>query len=136
MLVEQKAFEQAKKIVCQETLLTDHKNLAYKHFNTARVILQCIILEDYAPKLICIPGNTTVVANMLSHQDDKNGSKQSSADKELFLLAKALTANNIKDLRNKELNSLSEKPDDITIVECYVDDEDKAAPPHIYPLKT
>eukprot|EP00957_Ditylum_brightwellii_P203619 15335482-Ditylum_brightwellii.AAC.1 len=52
----------------------------------------------------------------------------------MFLLAKALTINTIKNLEDEELNSFPENPDDATIVECYIDKEDNAVPLHSYPL--
>eukprot|EP00957_Ditylum_brightwellii_P017198 1296319-Ditylum_brightwellii.AAC.1 len=119
----------------QIRVYTNHKNLTYKNFNTARVIQWHMILEDFVSKLIYIPGNTNIVAKMLSYLDNNNGSKVSSADNELFLLANALTANDMKDLENKEINSFSEEPDDVTIAECCIDKEDSAVPLHIYPLK-
>eukprot|EP00957_Ditylum_brightwellii_P165321 12587643-Ditylum_brightwellii.AAC.1 len=94
----------------------------------------CIILEDYVPELIYIPGNTNVVADMLRCLDNNNSSKSLSIDNKLFLLAKALTTNNIKELGNKEINLLSEESDDITIVEYYIDKEDSTISLHSYPL--
>eukprot|EP00957_Ditylum_brightwellii_P210747 15365347-Ditylum_brightwellii.AAC.1 len=113
---------------------TNHKNIMYKNFNTARFIQWHMILEDHMPKLIYIPGDTNSVADMLSCLDNNNGSKLLSTDNKSFLLVKALMANNTKDLRNKEINSLSEKPDNVMIAEYYIDNEDKLVPPHIYPL--
>eukprot|EP00957_Ditylum_brightwellii_P020818 1569864-Ditylum_brightwellii.AAC.1 len=107
----------------QIRVYTDHKNLAYKNFNTKIVIQWCMILEDYNPELIYIPGNTNVVDNTLSCLVKDNGSKPSSTDNELFLLAKSSMINNIKDLRNEELKLFSEKSDDVMIAECYVDNE-------------
>eukprot|EP00957_Ditylum_brightwellii_P015000 1130720-Ditylum_brightwellii.AAC.1 len=65
---------------------------------------------------------------MLSCLNKDNGSKPSSTDNDML-------ANNIKDLKNKELNSFSEKPDDVMIAVCYVDKGDNAVPPHSFPLK-
>ena len=45
---------------------TDHKNLTYKTFNTERVMRWRLILEEYGPELIYIPGNKNIVANALS----------------------------------------------------------------------
>eukprot|EP00957_Ditylum_brightwellii_P119023 9078292-Ditylum_brightwellii.AAC.1 len=52
----------------------------------------------------------------------------------MFLLAKALNDNSIKDIENKELNSFQEKPNDITIAECYIYKEDNTVTPYSYPL--
>eukprot|EP00957_Ditylum_brightwellii_P177203 13499324-Ditylum_brightwellii.AAC.1 len=41
-------------------------------------------------------------------------------------------ANDIKDIESKEINSTSEKSDDITIAECYIDEEEGSVPLYIY----
>eukprot|EP00957_Ditylum_brightwellii_P049471 3753106-Ditylum_brightwellii.AAC.1 len=84
----------------QIRVYTNHKNQTYKNFKTARVIQWCMILEDDAPKLIYIPGNTNVIANILSHLDNNNGSKP------------------------------SKKPDDVAIIEYFIDDKEAAVPLH------
>eukprot|EP00957_Ditylum_brightwellii_P142871 10886127-Ditylum_brightwellii.AAC.1 len=43
-------------------------------------------------------------------------------------------ANDIKDFKSEETKLCSEKLDDIMIAECYIDEEEGAIPPHIYPL--
>eukprot|EP00957_Ditylum_brightwellii_P078866 5997087-Ditylum_brightwellii.AAC.1 len=63
----------------QIKVYTDHKNLMYKNFNTARVIRWRMILEDYAPELIYIPGNTNVVVDSLSCLGKDNGSQLPSS---------------------------------------------------------
>eukprot|EP00957_Ditylum_brightwellii_P082960 6307148-Ditylum_brightwellii.AAC.1 len=50
----------------QIRVYTDHKNLMYKNFNTARVIQWHMTLEDYMLELIYIPGKTNVVVDLLS----------------------------------------------------------------------
>ena len=40
----------------QITVYTDYKNLTYKNFNTERVILWRLILEDFGPELKYIKG--------------------------------------------------------------------------------
>ena len=45
---------------------TDHKNLTNKTFNTERVMRWRLILEEYRPELIYIPGNKNIFANTLS----------------------------------------------------------------------
>eukprot|EP00957_Ditylum_brightwellii_P190822 14527246-Ditylum_brightwellii.AAC.1 len=62
-----------------------------------------MIIEDFAPELIHIPGNMNIIANILSHLNKSNGSKPSDTDNKMFLLAKALMANNMKNLENNEL---------------------------------
>ena len=50
----------------QITVYTDHKNLTYKHFNTERVMLWRLILEEFGPELKYIKGENNIVANALS----------------------------------------------------------------------
>ena len=45
---------------------TDHRNLTYKNFNTARVMRWRLAIEEYAPELIYIKGEKNVVADALS----------------------------------------------------------------------
>ena len=45
---------------------TDHKNLTYKVFNTARVMRWRLILEEYRPDLQHLKGDKNVVADALS----------------------------------------------------------------------
>eukprot|EP00957_Ditylum_brightwellii_P046938 3562363-Ditylum_brightwellii.AAC.1 len=42
-------------------------------------------------------------------------------------------ANGIKDLKKEEIYLFLEKPDDIMIAKCYIDEERGAMPLHIYP---
>eukprot|EP00957_Ditylum_brightwellii_P063428 4814395-Ditylum_brightwellii.AAC.1 len=58
------------------------------------------------PEFINISGNMNVVADILSHLNKNNGPKLLDTDNKVFLLAKALTANSIKNLGNKELKML------------------------------
>jgi RNase H-like domain found in reverse transcriptase len=45
---------------------TDHQYLTYKNFNTERVIRWRLILEEYGPEIIYVPGYTIVIADALS----------------------------------------------------------------------
>ena len=47
-------------------VFTDHKNLTCKNFNTDRVIRWRLVLEEYSPELIYVPGESNVVADALS----------------------------------------------------------------------
>ena len=47
----------------QITVYTDHKNLAYKSFNTERVMRWRLILEEFGPELKYIKGENNVVAD-------------------------------------------------------------------------
>ena len=46
-------------------IYTDHKNLTCKNFNTYRVLLWRIILEEYSPEIAYIPGGKNIVADAL-----------------------------------------------------------------------
>ena len=48
---------------------TDHKNLTYKIFNLDQVIQWRLILEEYSPELIYIPGSKNIAADVLSRLD-------------------------------------------------------------------
>eukprot|EP00957_Ditylum_brightwellii_P200233 15264367-Ditylum_brightwellii.AAC.1 len=85
----------------QLRVYTNHKNLIYKSFNTARIIQWCMVLEDYAPELIYIPNDKNIVVDSLSCIDKDNSSQPSKSDNQLILLAKVLTTNDIEGL-NKE----------------------------------
>ena len=53
---------------------TDHKNLTYKAHNSARVMYQRLLIEEFVPELIYLPGVNNVVADCLSRlkYKDKN----------------------------------------------------------------
>ena len=53
-------------------IYTDHKNLIYKNFNTDRVMRWRLIIEEYAPELIHLKGETNIVADSLSRLALKN----------------------------------------------------------------
>ena len=44
----------------------DHKNLTCKNFNADRVSRWRLLIEEYGPELICLPGETNVVTDALS----------------------------------------------------------------------
>ena len=56
---------------------TDHKNLTCVNFNTQKVIWWWMIIEDFGPELIYIPGPTNVVVDTLSQLEriDTNNKK-------------------------------------------------------------
>ena len=45
---------------------TDHQNLPYKVFNTERVMRWRLIIEEYGPDLVYLPGESNIVADALS----------------------------------------------------------------------
>eukprot|EP00957_Ditylum_brightwellii_P154162 11731777-Ditylum_brightwellii.AAC.1 len=118
----------------QIRVYTNHKNLTCNNFNTARVIWWRMIPEDYAQELIYIPGNTNIVADLLSCLDQDNGSQQSNSNSKLFLQTKTLITNDIENLSKDKISLCSEKPPDIMIAECYIDKGEIAAPPYVYPF--
>ena len=50
-------------------IFTDHKNLTYKNFNTERVLRWRLIIEEFNPELVYLPGEQNVVADALSRLD-------------------------------------------------------------------
>ena len=59
---------------------TDHKNLTYKTFNTERVMRWRLILEEFGPELIYIPGNKNIVVDALSQLEIAEGTKPVKAE--------------------------------------------------------
>ena len=56
----------------QITVYTDHKKLTYNFFNTERVMLWPLILEEFGPELKYIKGENNVVADALSCLENIN----------------------------------------------------------------
>jgi RNase H-like domain found in reverse transcriptase/Reverse transcriptase (RNA-dependent DNA polymerase)/Integrase zinc binding domain len=50
----------------QIRVYTDHQNLTYKNFNTERVLRWRLILEEFGPDLLYVPGKKNIVADALS----------------------------------------------------------------------
>jgi len=50
-------------------VITDHKNLVYKHFNTERVMHWRLLLEEFGPHLTYIKGANNIVADALIRLD-------------------------------------------------------------------
>ena len=50
----------------QIRVFTDHQNLTYKAFNTERVMQWRLLIEEYGPELIYVPGKHNIVADALS----------------------------------------------------------------------
>eukprot|EP00957_Ditylum_brightwellii_P002945 224965-Ditylum_brightwellii.AAC.1 len=144
MSFEQKAFDQAKKIVSQETLLAyPYFNIPFEiHTDASDTQLRAVISQQrmpfvfYSCKLNSTQKNHTTMDQKLlviveTLKEPKN---LLSTDNTLFLLAKALTANDIKDLKKEEQLLGAEKSDDIMIVEYYIDKGESVIPLHIYLL--
>ena len=51
------------------TVYTDHKNLTCKNYNSDRVMRWRLLIEEYGPNLIHLPGHNNVVADALSRLD-------------------------------------------------------------------
>ena len=61
-------------------IYTDHKNLTYAQFNTERVMRWRLILEEYGPEIIYLPGHLNTVADALSRLDKESTSCIESYD--------------------------------------------------------
>jgi hypothetical protein len=48
------------------TIYTDHKNLTFSNFTTDRVTHWRLIVEEYSPKIVYLPGKRNIIANALS----------------------------------------------------------------------
>ena len=55
---------------------TDHKNLTYKTHNSLRVMRWRLLIEEFGPELIYLPGVKNVVADCLSRLEYKNKDNQ------------------------------------------------------------
>lgn len=85
----------------QIRVYTDHKNLTCKNFNTDRVMRWRLILEEYSPKLLYVPGTINVVADALSRLDITTTSSPQPT-----IVANALAAG------SETINGLEELPED------------------------
>jgi Integrase zinc binding domain len=67
---------------------TDHQNLTFKNFNTERVMRWRLILEEYGPEILYLPGSKNIVADALSRLNftshDKDVMHSQLATAELF----------------------------------------------------
>jgi hypothetical protein len=45
----------------------DHKNLTFSNFTTNRVTCWRLIVEEYGPKIVYVPGKSNIIADALSH---------------------------------------------------------------------
>ena len=69
---------------------TDHKNLTYKNFNCERVMRWRLVLEEFGPELIYLPGEVNIVADALSRlskEEDKSLLKDSLSKDETIHMA-------------------------------------------------
>jgi hypothetical protein len=48
------------------TIYTDHKNLTFSNFTTDRVTRWRLIVEEYGPKIVYLPGKHNIIADALS----------------------------------------------------------------------
>ena len=67
-------FKEYHNILLEQTIkvYTDHKNLTYTKFNTQRVIRWRMVIEDFGPEFIYIPGPTNIVADAMSRLSTNN----------------------------------------------------------------
>ena len=56
-------------------IYTDHKNLTCDNFNTQRIIRWRMVIEDFGPEFIYIPGPTNIVADAMSRLPTKTQSR-------------------------------------------------------------
>ena len=110
---------------------TDHKNLTHVNFNTQRVIRWRMVIEDFAPELIYIPGPNNVVADAISRleqHDDKLDLNTFSLVEEYDMYAFAHYLANTKKQSNHDV---SEKHHTVELAELFCADK---LPDDIYPL--
>ncbi len=48
------------------TIYMDHKNLTYSNFTTNHITCWRLIVEEYGPKIVYIPGKCNIIADTLS----------------------------------------------------------------------
>ena len=116
----------------QIKVFTDHKNLTCVNFNTQRVICWRMVIEDFAPQLVYIPGTTNVVANAISRlemSDTMDINTFNLIDEhEMFVFAYFMANAKIDKQTNCEL---SEKQSIVELADLFAADE---LPDKIYPL--
>jgi hypothetical protein len=53
-------------------IFTDHKNLTFANFTTDRVRRWRLIVEEYGPEIVYLPGATNIVADFLSRHPTRD----------------------------------------------------------------
>ena len=69
-------------------IYTDHQNLTYKNFNTNRVLRWRLILEEYGPKFIYLPGKKNIVADALSRLELDDSKQPTEFQSEVYNITK------------------------------------------------
>ena len=65
-------------------MYTDHKNLTCVNINTQRVIRWQMVIEDFGPELIYIPGPTNAVADAISGLVWTDNNQETQTKHEVF----------------------------------------------------
>jgi hypothetical protein len=68
------------------TIYTDHKNLTFSNFTTDRVTCWRLIVEEYGPKIVYLPGKCNIIANALSRLPKLEPHDESVFLEEIFAL--------------------------------------------------
>jgi hypothetical protein len=68
------------------TIYTDHKNLTFSNFTTDRVTRWRLIVEEYGPKIVYLPGKCNIIANALSRLPKLEPHDESVFLEEIFAL--------------------------------------------------
>jgi transposase InsO family protein len=68
------------------TIYTDHKNLTFSNFTTDRITRWRLIVEEYGPKIVYLPGKCNIIANALSRLPKLEPHDKSAFLEEIFAL--------------------------------------------------
>ena len=112
---------------------TDHKNLMHVNFNTQQVIRWRMVIEDFAPELIYIPGPNNVVADAISRleqHDDKLDLHTFLLVEEYGMYAFAYYLANTK-IQSQTNDDISEKHHTVELADLFAGDK---LSDDIYPL--
>jgi transposase InsO family protein len=74
------------------TIYTDHKNLTFSNFTTHRVTRWRLIVEEYGPKIVYLPGKCNIIADALSRLPKLEPHDKSAFLEEIFALDKQTNA--------------------------------------------
>jgi len=116
----------------QIKVFTDHKNLTCVNFNTQRVIRWRMVIEDFAPELVYIPGAKNIVADAMSRLEKSDSIELNTFDliddHDMFAFANYLATTKI----DKQTNcKSSEKQSIVELSDLFAADK---LPDDIYAL--
>jgi hypothetical protein len=66
------------------TIYTDHKNLTFSNFTTNCVTCWQLIVEEYGPKIVYLPGKRNIIADALSRLPKLEPQDESAFLEEIF----------------------------------------------------